>query len=138
VTAKPPARPPRPPLAFIRPFTTHVFNPFSRLFVKWLPGFGILGYRGRKSGKPYRTPMIASGHGEEWVFALTYGSDVQWVKNVVASGEATLEVGRRTIRLVQPELLVDPTRRLAPWGIRQVLGLLRVSEFVRMRTAPAR
>jgi hypothetical protein len=26
-------KPPRPPLAFIRPFTTHVFNPISRLRV---------------------------------------------------------------------------------------------------------
>ena len=35
-------KPPRPPLAVIRPFTTHVFNPISRRFARWLPGFGIL------------------------------------------------------------------------------------------------
>jgi deazaflavin-dependent oxidoreductase (nitroreductase family) len=130
------AKPPRPPLAVIRPFTTHIFNPFSRLFVRWLPWFGILGYRGRTSGKAYRTPMNAFRHGDEWVFALTYGSDVQWVKNVLAAGEATLETGRRKIRLVEPELFVDPERRLTPPGIRQILGLLRVSEFLRMRVAP--
>jgi deazaflavin-dependent oxidoreductase (nitroreductase family) len=131
------AKPPRPPLAVIRPFTTHVFNPFSRLFVRWLPGFGILGYRGRRSGKAYRTPMNAFRHGDEWVFALTYGSDVQWVKNVLAAGEATLEIRRRTIRLVDPELFVDPDRRLMPFPVRQVLGIMRVSEFLRMRAASA-
>ena len=130
------ARPPRPPLAVIRPFTTHVFNPISRRFVRWLPGFGILVYRGRKSGKEYRTPLNAFRHGNEWVFALTYGSDVQWVKNVVAAGEATLEVRRRRIRLVDPELVVDPARRLMPPVVRQGLGLMRVSEFLRMRPAP--
>ena len=129
------AKPPRPPLAVIRPFTTHVFNPVSRLFVRWLPGFGILGYRGRKSGKAYRTPMNVFRHGDAWVFALTYGSDVQWVKNVIAAGEATLEIRRRRIRLVAPELFVDPQRRLMPLGVRQVLGLMRVSEFMRMRPA---
>ena len=129
-------KPPRPPLAVIRPFTIHVFNPFSRLFVRWLPGFGILGYRGRRSGKAYRTPMNAFRHGNVWVFALTYGSDVQWVKNVLAAGEATLEVRRQKIRLVEPELFVDPRRRLMPIGIRQILGLMRVSEFLRMRVAP--
>ena len=129
-------KPPRPPLAVIRPFTTHVFNPISRRFVRWLPGFGILDYRGRKSGKEYRTPLNAFRHGDEWVFALTYGSDVQWVKNVVAAGEATLEVRRRRIRLVDPDLLVDPERRLMPPVVRQVLGLMRVSEFLRMRPAP--
>ena len=129
-------KPPRPPLAVIRPFTTHVFNPISRRFVRWLPWFGILDYRGRKSGKEYRTPLNAFRHGNDWVFALTYGSDVQWVKNVVAAGEATLEVRRRKIRLVDPELLVDPERRLMPPVVRQVLGLMRVSEFLRMRPAP--
>jgi deazaflavin-dependent oxidoreductase (nitroreductase family) len=126
-------KPPRPPLAVIRPFTTHVFNPFSRLFVRWLPGFGILGYRGRRSAKAYRTPMNAFRHGDEWVFALTYGSDVQWVKNVLAAGEATLEIRRRTIRLVDPVLFVDQRRRLMPIPVRQILGLMRVSEFLRMR-----
>jgi deazaflavin-dependent oxidoreductase (nitroreductase family) len=127
------AKPPRPPLAFIRPFTTHVFNPISRRFVRWLPGFGILAYRGRKSGRTYRTPMTAFRHGDAWVFALTYGSDVQWTKNVLAAGEATLESGRRRIHLVDPELFVDPKRRLVPFPVRQVLGLMRVSEFLRMR-----
>jgi deazaflavin-dependent oxidoreductase (nitroreductase family) len=130
------AKPPRPPLAVIRPFTTHVFNPFSRLFVRWLPGFGILGYRGRRSGKAYRTPMNVFRHGDDWVFALTYGSDVQWAKNVLAAGEAVLEIRRRTIRLVDPELIVDPERRLMPFPVRQVLGVMRVSEFLRMRPAP--
>jgi deazaflavin-dependent oxidoreductase (nitroreductase family) len=129
------SRPPRPPLTVIRPFTTHVFNPISRRFARWLPGFGILVYRGRKSGKEYRTPLNVFRHGNEWVFALTYGSDVQWVKNVVAAGEATLEVRRRRIRLVDPELVVDPARRLMPPVVRLALGLMRVSEFLRMRPA---
>ena len=129
------SKPPRPPLAVIRPFTTHVFNPISRRFARWLPGFGILGYTGRKSGKVYRTPLNIFRHGDDWVVALTYGSDVQWVKNVLAAGEATLEKGRRRIRLVDPEVLVDPQRRLVPIPVRQVLGLMRVSEFMRLRQA---
>jgi deazaflavin-dependent oxidoreductase (nitroreductase family) len=129
-------KPPRPPLAVIRPFTTHVFNPVSRRFARWLPWFGILDYRGRKSGKAYRTPLNVFRHGGDWVFALTYGSDVQWVKNVVAAGEATLEKRRRRIRLVEPEVFVDADRRLMPFPVRQVLGLMRVTEFLRMRPAP--
>ena len=52
VTPRTDNRPPKPFMAVIRPFTTRIFNPFSRLFVRWLPGFGILVYRGRKSGAP--------------------------------------------------------------------------------------
>lgn len=126
-------------MAFLRPLTTHVFNRLSRLFVRWLPGFGILVYRGRRSGATYRTPMNAFHRGDEWIFALTYSSQVQWVKNVMASGQADLEHGRRTTHLVEPRLFVDPARRLMPFPVRQFLGLMRVSEFLRMReTAPER
>ena len=74
--------------------------------------------------------------GESYVFALTYGSDVQWVKNVIAAGEADLQIRNRTIHVVDPELFVDPSRRLMPFIVRVVLGFARVSEFLRMRPAP--
>lgn len=128
---------PTPRMRFMRPFTTHVFNPFTRRFVHRLPGFAIISYRGRRSGKTYRTPMNVFRDGDAYVFALTYGSDVQWVKNVLAAGTAELQVGGRTIRLCDPELFVDPKRRLMPLPVRVVLGLLRVSEFLRMRPQTA-
>lgn len=119
----------------MRPFATHVLNRFTRLFVHRLPGFAIISHRGRRSGTTYRTPMNVFRHGETYVFALTYGSDVHWVKNVMASGEADLRIGDRTIHLTEPELLVDPSRRLMPQPVRFFLGLIRVSEFLRMRAA---
>jgi deazaflavin-dependent oxidoreductase (nitroreductase family) len=122
-------------MAFIRPFTTHVVNPITRRFAAWLPLFGILSYRGRKSGNRYRIPMNAFRDGDDWIFALTYGSEVNWVRNVLAAGEANITKRRTTIRLVDPELFVDPHRRLMPLGVRQLLGLMRVSEFLRMRPA---
>ena len=66
-----------PPLAVIRPFTTHVFNPISRRSAL-APWFGILAIGGsrqdyrRRSTLPHRTG--SSPH---------LGSDVQWMKNVV-------------------------------------------------------
>ena len=58
------------------------------------------------------------------------------MRNVIAAGEATLEVRRQKIRLVEPELIVDPERRLMPPVVRQALGLMRVGEFMRMRPVP--
>jgi deazaflavin-dependent oxidoreductase (nitroreductase family) len=127
------APPPGTRLRFIRPFTTHLLNPITRRFVQWLPGFAIIRYRGRRTGKAYRTPMNVFRRGDSYVFALTYGSDVQWVKNVLAAGVADLEVRRTVVHLRDPELFVDPSRRLMPPPVRFVLGLMRVSEFLRMR-----
>jgi deazaflavin-dependent oxidoreductase (nitroreductase family) len=119
----------------IRPFTTRVFNPIARRFAGWLPGFGILQYRGRRSGRTYRTPINAFRRGDSYVFALTYGADVQWVKNVVAAGGCTLRTRGRDVRLVAPELFVDPDRRLMPHVVRGLLRFDRATEFLRMRIA---
>ena len=113
---------PRTRFEFLLPFTTRVFNRFSRLFVKWLPMFAIIRYRGRKSGKTYRTPMNVFRDGQDYLFALTYGSDVQWVKNVLAAGEADLEMRNTTVHLVDPELFADPTRHLMPQPVRRSLA----------------
>jgi deazaflavin-dependent oxidoreductase (nitroreductase family) len=110
-----------------------VFNRVSRRFAGLVPGFGILLYRGRKSGKPYRTPMNVFRRGDEYLLALTYGSDVQWVRNVLAAGGCELVTRGRTIRLVDPRLFVDPSRRLMPQPVRFFLGLIHVTEFMRLR-----
>ena len=130
---------PTPRTRFIRPFTTHVLNRFTRLFVHRLPGFAIISHRGRKTGETHRTPMNVFRDGDDYLFALTYGSNVQWVKNVLAAGEADLRIGDRTIHLTEPELFVDPKRRLMPFPVRTMLGVMRVSEFLRMRpSSPTR
>jgi deazaflavin-dependent oxidoreductase (nitroreductase family) len=127
---------PPPRIRVLRRFTTFVFNPVSRLFAGRLPGFGIIEYQGRKTGRTYRTPLNVFRDGDDWIVALTYGSDVQWVKNVVAAGGCKLTVRSRTTSLVDPQVFVDPTRRLMPFPVRQFLGLMRVSEFMRMSPVP--
>ncbi len=64
----------------MRPFTNHVINPITRLFAGWLPGFAILTYVGRTSGRRYSTPINVFRRDGAYIFALTYGSDVQWLK----------------------------------------------------------
>jgi len=123
-------------LAWIRPFTTHVFNRLIRPLAPRLPMLGVLTYRGRTSGRTYHTPLNVFRRGDHYVFALTYGGEVQWVKNVRSAGEAELRTGGRDIHLVDPELYRDAARSEMPPVIRQLLGLMRVSEFLRMRIAP--
>jgi deazaflavin-dependent oxidoreductase (nitroreductase family) len=124
---------PRTRIQFLRPFTTHVFNRLSRPLAGRLPYFGLLVYRGRTSGREYRTPMNVFRRGDEYVFALTYGPDVQWVKNIVAAGGCELVTRGRTLRLVEPVLFSDPAASAMPLPVRLFLRLLRVTEFLRMR-----
>jgi len=119
-------------MAFLLPVVI-ALNPISRLIAAWLPFFGVLTYRGRRTGRTYRTPINVFRRGDRYVFFLTYGSDVHWVKNVRAAGECSIRMLGREVRLVDPELIVDPTRRLVPLPVRIVGRLIGVTEFLQMR-----
>ncbi len=120
-------------MAFIRPFTTYIFNPFSRLFVGHLPLFGIIRHRGRKSGQLYRAPVNVFRDGPDYIVALTYSSQVQWVQNVLAAGRCELETRGHVIQLTDPEVFVDRRQRQMPIFFRQFLALMNVTEFLRLR-----
>ena len=122
-------------MTFLRSFTMRVVNPLTRRFAGRLPGFGLLTYAGRTSGRTYHTPINVFHRDGDYVFALTYGSQVQWVKNVLAAGGCEIRVRGRDVRLVEPEVFVDPAQRLMPPSVRLILRLNRVTEFLRMRAA---
>ena len=122
-------------LRWISPFTKRVVNPITRRFARRLPGFAIVEHVGRRSGRAYRTPLNVFRHRDRYVFALTYGRDVDWVRNVVAAGGCTIVAGGRTLRLIEPELIHDEARKLMPQPVRAFLGLLRVTEFLALRAA---
>lgn len=120
-------------MAFIRPFTVAVVNPVSRLVAGHLPMFGIVRHKGRRSGRQYRAPVNVFRDGDDYLVALTYSSQVDWVQNVLAAGACELETGGRVVRLTDPELFVDRERRLMPFPVRLFLGLVNVTEFMRLR-----
>jgi len=101
-----------------------------------LPGFGIVLHRGRRSGHPYRTPINVFRGGDGYVAALTYGTDTDWVKNVLAAGGCELEVRRQRVRLTDPRVVHDETRSAMPPGVRQLLGMLGVTDFLYLAIAP--
>ena len=78
-------------------------NRVTRRIAPWLPGFGVVVHRGRRSGRTYRTPVNVFPTGHGYRFALTYGADTDWVKNVLAAGGCQLETRGRVVRLSQGE-----------------------------------
>jgi deazaflavin-dependent oxidoreductase (nitroreductase family) len=119
----------------LRHVATRYLNPLTRLFAGSIPGFGILTHYGRETGRAYRTPINVFRRGNAFVFFLTYGSDVEWVKNVLAAGRCTLRTRGRDVALIAPELVTDPQRRLVPPPVRAVGRLLGATQFLRMRAA---
>jgi deazaflavin-dependent oxidoreductase (nitroreductase family) len=122
-------------LWFLRGFTTHLFNPGTLLFFGRLPGCGILTHIGRASGRRYRVPVFVLRRGDDYVFALTYGSNAHWVKNILSTGGCELRARGRDLRLAEPEVFVDRTRRLMPLPYRLAGRAVHATEFLRMRAA---
>jgi deazaflavin-dependent oxidoreductase (nitroreductase family) len=111
-------------------------NPITRPVASKLPAFAILTHRGRKSGRTYRTPINVFRRGDDYLFFLTYGSDVQWVKNVLAAGSCSIETRGRVVELVGPELITDPELRLAPRHVRFVeRRIAGATQYLQMRAA---
>jgi deazaflavin-dependent oxidoreductase (nitroreductase family) len=87
-------------------------NPLVRPFTKWMPGLAVIKHRGRTSGKEYETIVTPAREGSVLAIGLIHGK-TNWVKNVLAAGEADIHVARKDLHLVNPRVLpagtVDPS-----------------------------
>jgi deazaflavin-dependent oxidoreductase (nitroreductase family) len=107
-------------------------NRITSLFAGWLPGFGILTHVGRKSGKVYRTPVNVFRPSNRFIIALTYSSQSEWVKNVLAAGACDLKTRGKNYQLSAPKVVRDPTRRRFPIPVRIVLRIVGADEYMEL------
>ncbi|MGA7047044.1 MAG: nitroreductase family deazaflavin-dependent oxidoreductase [Candidatus Sulfotelmatobacter sp.] len=107
-------------------------NRITSLFAGWLPGFGILTHLGRKSGKVYRTPINVFRASNGFIIALTYSSQSEWVKNVLAAGGCELKTRGKKYQLSALQVVRDPTRRRFPVPVRIVLRIVGADEYMEL------
>jgi len=62
----------------------------------------IVRHVGRRSGRTYETPVVAVEHDDGFLIAVPYGERTDWMKNVLASGQATVVIHGRTYGADQP------------------------------------
>src|ERR1700730_14319761 len=85
-------------------FNRALNNPVQGLYAWALPPWAIILHRGRRSGRPYRTPVLAFKHDRTLIIALLYGEESDWLRNVQAGAGQLLRIGR-TYELSAPRLL---------------------------------
>lgn len=79
-------------------------NPMIRPLLKWFPGFAVIKHRGRTSGREYDTIVTAYRRGSVMAIGLAHGK-TNWVKNVLAAGQADIHVARKDLHLVNTRVL---------------------------------
>ena len=103
-------------------------NPMLKPFARYLPGMATIKHRGRKSGKQYETIVTAFREGDVVAIVLAHGK-TDWVKNVLAAGQADLRFARRQVHVINPRILpAGSDGEGLPWLVR--LQLRRMAVFV--------
>lgn len=99
----------------------------------------VIHHVGRRSGREYATPVCTSSTPEGFVVPLAFGTDVDWLRNIRAAGEARLVTGGTTYRVLPEEIDADTALRLA--GGRpgcDCWRTFRVQRFLLLRPEAAR
>ena len=108
-------------------FNKHVTNKLVLNSRKHTPPLAVVNHVGRKSGNKYRTPIMAFEYEQGFVFALTYGRDVDWVKNLIAADNGTLEYNGEEIKIQNiRHISYDEVEAVFPDRIKNFLNFFSV------------
>lgn len=115
-------------------FLKRYFNPLTRRMAHSRFGpFAIIQHVGRRSGKPYETPIIVRPADDGFVMELTYGPTVDWYKNVQAAGGCTV-LWRGNAYAINGIEALDPEAGIAAFSLwqRLVLRALHRQDFFKL------
>ncbi len=98
----------------VRRFNRAFGNP-HQMKTAGMPGAyaSVIRHVGRKTGRPYETPIVPFATPDGFVIALPYGPGTDWIKNVLATGSATIVTEGESWSIERPEVV--PTAVAAPY-----------------------
>ena len=104
---------------------------FLMISGRWFRAYSIVRHVGRTSGRAYQNPVSAYPLGDGFVIPVLYGTQSQWVRNVMAAGRFTLRTKGRDCPLERPELIA-PAQALAayPALLRRIMRSQQTQAFV--------
>src|SRR5262249_49064763 len=80
-------------------------NPILGPLAGLAPPLAVVHHVGRKSGREYRTPVVAFRSDAGFVIPMTYGRDVDWARNITrARGCEVQQMGQR-FKLRRPRIV---------------------------------
>lgn len=95
-------------------FNKAVVNPVQRMYAWLVPPWAVVLHRGRRSGREYRTPVLAFRHGHTLIIALLYGEESDWLRNLRAGPGGVVRLGRTTELVGEPRVMAtDAATELA-------------------------
>jgi len=107
-------------------FNKTVANHVTGIFAGRVPPLAVMKHTGRTSGKAYETPIMAFRTESGFAIVLTYGRNVDWLKNVIAAGRCELLYRRRWYALESPQLRpITEVKDSLPRIIKTILRVIK-------------
>ena len=110
-------------------FQIRYVNPLALPLARFMPGVTVISHRGRKTGRRLETAVSAYRKGDTVAIMLAHGK-TNWVKNVLAAGEAEIRLGRRQVHLVDPRIVEAGTDDPALPRVARIAARRGVGVFV--------
>jgi deazaflavin-dependent oxidoreductase (nitroreductase family) len=124
----------------VRRFNRAVTNPRQLRSAGGVGAYAqVVRHVGRRSGDPYETPVVAEPTVDGFVVALPYGASADWVRNVLAAGEATIVRDGVEHRVDRPEVVpIATVIGDFPESQHRTFRVFAVEECLRVRRVPGR
>jgi len=107
---------------FMRRVNRVFTNPVMGLFAWLVPPLAVVHHVGRKSKRPYRTPVVAFRSANGFVIPMTYGRDVDWARNLLSARGCRLQQMGRQFALCNPRIVAFKAAEAhLPSAVRPVL-----------------
>jgi deazaflavin-dependent oxidoreductase (nitroreductase family) len=120
----------------IQRFNRAILNPVMLRIADRLHGSypAVITHVGRRSGRPYRTPVVARPIRGGFIIPLPYGVDTDWCRNVRAAGHCTLERSGEIFDVGAPDVVAaDEVLPLVPDRARRTWQRFQIQNFLLLR-----
>ena len=85
-------------------FNKAINNRVQGVYAWVVPPYAVILHRGRRTGRAYRTPLLAFKRDRTLIIALLYGDESDWLRNLRAGGGRVVRVGRTYELVGQPRV----------------------------------
>ena len=86
-------------------FNTLINNRIQCVYAWLVPPWAVILHRGRRSGRGYRTPVLAFRRNQTMIIALLYGEESDWLRNLRGAGGGQVVRAGATFSVGPPQVV---------------------------------
>lgn len=104
-------------------FAGSKIGPFSKLI-----------HKGRKSGKTFHTPVVATYVGDMVIIPLSYGDQVDWLRNILVAKGCEIIYRKKRMTTMNPEVVSgESALSLLPEKRRRLFDRFKLEKFLKLQ-----